>query len=71
MNKESGHHLKQQKKKNKVKILIRLVVNKSFDEPWPSDFIGRSKWDLINLLKPWKNYDGQGDLKMHMETQFD
>jgi hypothetical protein len=44
-------------------------LKKSLNEPFPVDYGGRSKWDL-NLLKPWKEIEGHGTLKMQMEAQF-
>jgi hypothetical protein len=59
----------QKKNKKKKKKFIHLILKKSLNEPFPADFVGRSKWDL-NLLKPWKEIEGHGTLKMHMEAQF-
>ena len=57
------------KNKKKKKKLIRLIIKKNFNEPFPADYGGRSKWDL-NLLKPWQEIEGHGTLKMHIEAQF-
>ena len=57
------------KNKKKPKKFIRLILKKSLNDPFPSDFGGRSKWDL-NLLKPWREIDGHGTLKRHVEAQF-
>ena len=57
------------KNKKKKKKFIHLVLKKSLNDPFPADFGGRSKWDL-NLLKPWKEIEGHGTLKMHIEAQF-
>ena len=52
-----------------MKKFIHLVLKKSLNDQFPSDFVGRSKWDL-NLLKPWKEIEGYGTLKKHVEAQF-
>jgi len=57
------------KNKKKKKKFIHIILKKSLNEPFPVDFVGRSKWDL-NLLKPWKEIEGHGTLKMHIEAQF-
>ena len=46
------------------------MLKKSLSDPWPGEFGGRSKWN-VDLLKRWKDFDGQGDIKMHVEAQFD
>ena len=56
----------QQRKRKKF---IHFVVKKSLNEPFPSEFGGRSKWDP-DRLKPWKDLKGHGSLDMHMEAQF-
>ena len=60
----------QKKLKNKKKTYILLMLKKSLSDPWPGEFGGRSKWN-VDLLKRWKDFDGQGDIKMHVEAQFD
>ena len=57
----------QQRKRKKF---IHFVVKKSLNEPFPSEFGGRSKWDS-DRLKPWKDLKGHGSLDMHLEAQFD
>ena len=63
---EVSLHIRNKKNKNKF---IRLILKKSLNNPFPADFGGRSKWD-VNLLKPWKDIEGHGSLKMHVEAQF-
>ena len=53
-------------KKNKI---IHLILKKSLSDPWPEEFVGRSKWD-VDLLKRWKNVNSNGNVLMHMEAQF-
>ena len=57
------------KNKKKSEKCICLNLKKSLNDPFPSDFVGRSKWDL-NLLKPWKEIEGHGTLMKHVEAQF-
>ena len=60
--------LKKNKKKKK-KYYIHLILKYSLNDPFPCEFGGRSKWDL-NLLKPWQDIRGHGNLRMHVEAQF-
>ena len=53
------------------KSFIKLVVDKSTNDPWPIEFGGRSKWD-IDRLKRWDAANGMDDaeVKKHLAAQF-
>ena len=55
-----------EKKKQKS---IQLILQKGVNDPWPSEFGGRSKWD-VDLLKPWVDIEGHGQLHLHLQAQF-
>ena len=57
-------HKKSKKKKTKF---IRLIWKKSPKEPFPADFIGRDKWDLLIFLK---EIEGHQSFKTHIEAKF-
>ena len=50
---------------------IQVKLKKCFNDPWPDEFGGRSKWD-INLFQPWEeDSSSHGKLKDHIDAQFD
>ena len=56
--------------KNKKKKWPHLVLKKSLNDAWPSEFGGRSKWDTERLINPWRDLPSNGTFKMHVEAQF-
>ena len=50
---------------------IKLVLQKSLNDPFPIEFGGRSKWD-IDRFKRWDAASGMDDeqLSMHLISQF-
>jgi hypothetical protein len=54
----------------KKKKLAHLVLLKSFHAPWPCEYGGRSKFDP-DRLKHRKDFESNGNIKQHMEVQFD
>ena len=51
------------KKKNKSKNKsVKLLLEKTFTEPWPYELGGRSKWDPDRLIR-WKEIEGNGTIK--------
>ena len=64
-----AEEIKSSLRKKKKEKWIELVFKKSLIDPWPVEFIGRSKWD-VNRLKPWKELETNGVLLMHLKAQF-
>ena len=60
--------LVQKIKKKKLKKCVHLILKKSLNEPWPVEFVGRSKWD-VDHLKHWKNANAL--ISQHLLAQFD
>ena len=56
--------------KSKKKKHVHLILKKSFNDPWPKEFGGRSKFDT-DRLKHWKDFESNGSIEEHMEAQFD
>ena len=56
--------------KKKKKWIVHINFCKSLTDAWPSEYGGRSKWD-IDRLKPWANLVSNGSLQMHIDAQFD
>ena len=57
------------KNKKGKKNLIRFVLKKSLHDARPSEFGGRSKWD-INCFRPFRDIEENGKFKMHINAQF-
>ena len=48
---------------------MKLILKKTFTEPWPNEYGGRSKWDPDRLSR-WKPIDGKGTIQQNVEAQF-
>lgn len=50
---------------------VKIVLEKSLNDPWPIEFGGRSKWD-IDRFKRWDAANGMDDetLNKHLISQF-
>ena len=58
-------------RKTPGRSFIKLVMEKSLNDPWPIEFGGRSKWD-IDRLKRWDAANGMDDMELskHLNSQF-